>query len=319
MFLNKYDIDQPVATKILGQAINNKKISHAYLFEKNNYSKCDDYILSFVKDIFCNDIDNNKKLCENICNQIDNNEYIELKILNPIGLQIKKEDALNLQLDLKEKALEGKKRICIINNADKLNSSSSNTLLKFIEDPQDNIIIIIVVENRYQLLKTILSRCQIIPLKMDILGQSVLYIDKLNKLIYNTQNNLSDDQKNSQVYNCLNFIEFYEKNRIDTLLYLNKYFHTFFNNRQDVIYAFNIFKLIYLDALKNKTNTNLELFINNHQIIDLISDSNSLENIIRKINLIINFLKIISDNTNLNLVMDKFIIELEGGINDKCC
>lgn len=312
MFLSKYNNEQPIATKTLEQAINKNKISHAYLFEKNNYSNCDDFIMSFVKDVFCVDFIENTKMCENICNQIDNNEYIELTILTPSGLQIKKEETLELQNKLKEKAIEGNKRICIIKEADKLNSSSSNTLLKFIEEPKDNIIIILIVENRYQLLKTILSRCQIIGFRSDLINENTNFIEKINKIVYGYNEILTLEQKEEQVNNCLKFIEFYEKNGIDTILFMNKYFSNFFNNRQDVIYAFNIIKLIYLDALKNKTNSKKELFSSQIDLMNLICKKNSLKNIIRKINLIIKYIKILSYNTNIGLVMDKLIIELEG-------
>ena len=89
--------------------------------------------MSFVKDMICNDADKNIK--DNICKQIDNDEYIELKIINPQGLQIKKEEMMNLQEEFKSKPIEGKKKVYIINNAEKFNSSSANTILKFLEEP----------------------------------------------------------------------------------------------------------------------------------------------------------------------------------------
>ena len=48
----------------------------------------------------------------------------------------------------------------IIYNAEKLNTSSANTILKFLEEPEENIIAVLTTDNRYQVLDTILSRCQ---------------------------------------------------------------------------------------------------------------------------------------------------------------
>ena len=53
----------------------------------------------------------------------------------------------------------------IIKETEKLNASSANTILKFLEEPEDGIIAILLTDNRYHVLDTILSRCQILSLK----------------------------------------------------------------------------------------------------------------------------------------------------------
>ena len=57
--------------------------------------------------------------------------------------------------------------IYVIKEADKLNDSSGNTILKFLEEPEEDIIAILLTTNRYKIIETILSRCQIISLKDD--------------------------------------------------------------------------------------------------------------------------------------------------------
>ena len=44
---------------------------------------------------------------------------------------------------------------------------SANTILKFLEEPEDDIIAFLVTDNRYHVIDTILSRCQILTLKDD--------------------------------------------------------------------------------------------------------------------------------------------------------
>ena len=55
--------------------------------------------------------------------------------------------------------------VYIINEADKLNNYAANTMLKFLEEPEDNIVAILLTDNRYHVLDTIISRCQILTLK----------------------------------------------------------------------------------------------------------------------------------------------------------
>ncbi len=145
------------------------KISHAYMIEIDDYEKDFHCVLDFVKLILCQKRD--KKInvgncidC-NICSQIDSNTYVDLKIVEPDGNLIKKKQLTALQEEFRNKSLLDNKKIYIIKEADKLNDSSANTILKFLEEPEDDIIAILVTINRYKVIETILSRCQILSLK----------------------------------------------------------------------------------------------------------------------------------------------------------
>lgn len=78
-------------------------------------------------------------------------------------LDIKGEVTMNLVLDfigkLGYKPFLGSKKIAIINNAQNLNTQSSNALLKTLEEPSATTIIILIA-NSVRLLPTIVSRCQ---------------------------------------------------------------------------------------------------------------------------------------------------------------
>lgn len=59
---------------------------------------------------------------------------------------------------------ENKWRIAVIDSADDMNESSSNAILKLLEEPPSRSIIIIISHNFYKLKSTIVSRCQKISL-----------------------------------------------------------------------------------------------------------------------------------------------------------
>ena len=69
-----------------------------------------------------------------------------------------------MQRQFSTKAIETKYKIYIIHEAEKMNSSAANSILKFLEEPEPGIIAILITDNMYQLLDTIISRCQIISL-----------------------------------------------------------------------------------------------------------------------------------------------------------
>ena len=154
----------------IDKIISNNHISHAYLFEINNYEDDYKYISDFIKMILCNikyeDIDSSNNP---IISLIDSNNYPDLRIIEPDGSTIKKSQLIELQKDYSNKSLLDGKRIYIIKNAEKLNPASANTILKFLEEPEENIIAFLITDNRYHVLDTIISRCQILTLREDVL------------------------------------------------------------------------------------------------------------------------------------------------------
>lgn len=154
--------------KYIDKLIENKRISHAYLIEVVDYDTDSKYIFDFIKMILCNcyfqDLNN---INNKIISLIDSNNYPDIKIIEPDGNWIKKSQLLELQKEYNNKSLFGKKRFYVIKNAEKLNSSSANTMLKFLEEPEEDIIALLITDNRYHVIDTILSRCQILTLKED--------------------------------------------------------------------------------------------------------------------------------------------------------
>ena len=151
--------------------IQSNKLSHSYLIELGDFSLDFPLVLLFVKMILCSemvdDVENlNCNRC-NTCKLIDENSFPDLQIIEAEGSQIKKNQLLSLKGEYQNKSLIGKRRVYIIKNAEKLNPSSANTILKFLEEPEEGVIAILLTSNRYQILDTILSRCQVLYLLDD--------------------------------------------------------------------------------------------------------------------------------------------------------
>lgn len=73
---------------------------------------------------------------------------------------IKIEKIRELQHKAGLSAAGGKYKVAIINDANRLNKSAQNALLKTLEEPNDNFIMILVVQDEKRILPTIMSRCQ---------------------------------------------------------------------------------------------------------------------------------------------------------------
>lgn len=188
------------------------KISHAFLIEVNNYDEDFDCILDFVKKILSLNEDKNK-----ISALIDSGNYPDLKIIEPDGNVIRKNQLIRLQEEFRSKSFLNNKLIYIIKEADKLNDSSGNTILKFLEEPENDIIAILVTTNRYKVIDTILSRCQILSLQDDninyVISDNILdllsFIVKKDGLFINYQyildNILIDKNHAKEIFNVIEY------------------------------------------------------------------------------------------------------------------
>ena len=163
-------------------------VSHAYLIEISDYDKDFPLIVLFVKLLLCkNSINHVSKLnCKkcNICNLVDTNNYPDFRIVQPDGKEIKKQQVIDLQDDFKKKSFLDNRQIYIIKEAEKLNLSAANTILKFLEEPEDNIIAILLTTNKFKVLDTIVSRCQSLTTfnseySNDIFSEENFYLIKL--------------------------------------------------------------------------------------------------------------------------------------------
>ena len=314
--LDDFSLEQNIVYKILINSVKNNKYSHAYLIETNGYSKGLDLGIAFAKYLLCPNSYSNNKNCGNCsqCMNIDKNEFIELKIIDPEGQWIKKSQLEELQEIFSKKSVVGNKKIYIINKAEKLNPASSNSLLKFLEEPEEGIIAILICENIYQLLSTIVSRCQVLSLKnkmnLDNLSTKERIANYLSNNKEDIENFINNEDSIIKIEKVIEFIKYYEENHSNTLIYINKLWHEYFKEKTDIYNSFTMMLLFYKDILNLKLGKIIQVFTDYVNEVNIIEEKNSLDEITSKINVIMDLREKIKFNVNSNLLMDKLIIEL---------
>ena len=300
--LDEYIEEQKIAYKVLKNAVMKDKCSHAYLFETNGYIKKEEFALAFAKYVLCPNKYSNNQKCVNCtqCDNIDKNIFSEIKIISSDkdSLWIKKEQLVELQNEFKTKSLLANKKIYIITDATKLNTSSANSILKFLEEPADNIIAILLADNIHQLLDTIVSRCQIVSLVNKKTKENLL-----ESLISVKLDNLEEIKENT-----INYINELEKNKKEMILFNKKYFHNYIKEKNELIASFEIMILYYKEAINLKLNLDNEIIDNVNNILL----NNTIEELNKKIKIITDLKKNIYVNANTNLLLDKLVIELGG-------
>lgn len=96
------------------------------------------------------------------CMKIENNQHPDVHIIDYDEAEIKIDYIRQLQREISFKPYEADKKVFIINDAHKLNPDSSNALLKILEEPPGESLIILITDRPALLFKTILSRCKTI-------------------------------------------------------------------------------------------------------------------------------------------------------------
>lgn len=110
--------------------------------------------------------------------------YQEIGIENKQG-QIGVDEAQEIVKSLSLKSYEGGYKVMLIWMADKMNTASSNKLLKLIEEPPNKTLFILIAEDEEQIIQTIKSRCQILrfpPLSENVIAEKLVEEQKIDAL-----------------------------------------------------------------------------------------------------------------------------------------
>ncbi len=96
------------------------------------------------------------------CLRIASEEHPDVVTLQPDGASIKVDQVRQIKEEFSKSGMESRKKILIVQEMDKITLSAANSLLKFIEEPEGEITIMLLTTEVQKLLPTIVSRCQII-------------------------------------------------------------------------------------------------------------------------------------------------------------
>jgi len=95
--------------------------------------------------------------------EVEDTENIpDLLYIEPDGNSIKIEQIREMQKKVQEKPIGAKRKVYIIDQADKMTSEAQNCLLKTLEEPPEFVTIILIGVNENAFLTTIKSRCMIL-------------------------------------------------------------------------------------------------------------------------------------------------------------
>ena len=140
-----------------------RNIAHAYIVEGDRLSGKKGFALGFARAVVCPEKPGEGCGVCPVCRRISAGTYEDLHVLRMDERSVKNEAISDLQEELKNKPQgQAGRHVVIIEDADSMTARAQNRLLKTLEEPQPGTVIMLLSENRENLLPTIRSRCQVV-------------------------------------------------------------------------------------------------------------------------------------------------------------
>ena len=255
--------------------LNKDKFFHAYIIETNENENYEKVIIELVKLIFSRNFsDINDFEYKRICNLIDNESFVDFIEVFPNNQIIKKEQLIDVKYKFKNKSL-GNMQVYVVFDADKMNKEASNTILKFLEEPSDGVIAILVTKNKYMLLDTIISRCQI------------LSMDNIDENLYDSI--------------LVHFFELFNSSK-NAFLNYNKIIEELFVDKKQTIKILDLLEKKYYNYISS-FNDSINFFEKDENLNGL-----TLDQLLKFVELIRKEKEKLKYNLNFKLWLDNFII-----------
>lgn len=162
--------NEPVVYRILNQALKERKISHAYLFSGPKGCLKKEAGILFAQSLFCEsdeliieeNLDESKKAIARRCASGNYSDFLffDGHRKEAVG----KDDVSEIQsLFSKTSSEVSLRKVYLIDHIENMSIAAMNALLKFLEEPAENVYAILTVDNIERILPTIISRCVLVP------------------------------------------------------------------------------------------------------------------------------------------------------------
>ena len=327
---NNLELEQPQIYKTIGNMIERAQLPHALIFCGDKSVSKLDMAISLTKRLYEFTFKDSDNLVS-ILKRIDDNSFTNLFIIEPEKGNIKKEVVKDIIKESIKTSMEDGPKVFIFNGAESLNVSSSNSLLKFIEEPIDDTYIIFIVDNIESLLPTIRSRCVTLffkPLNKELLIEKLVSDGHEKEIVlplieYSLDSNeverIIGDEK---LISILSLVEELFMVRIED----KESMITYLNERRDVLedsqknkeladYKKNIFISLIIalinDLIKLKNNDENIAFIMIKERLNELKDIYTLENLIILMEEAMNIKIRLKYNINFRLNIDKLLMDIE--------
>ncbi|MDH4320961.1 MAG: DNA polymerase III subunit delta' [Desulfobulbaceae bacterium] len=155
---------QPKAATLLARSAGSDKIAHAYLFRGPDGVGKREAAIAFAARLNCDFLENGAACgrCPS-CRKLFAGNHPDFIHIEPDGAAIKISQIRELKKALTFPPLEARHRVALLADVHTMRREAANSMLKTLEEPPADTILILTGDEAGGILPTILSRCQVIP------------------------------------------------------------------------------------------------------------------------------------------------------------
>ena len=317
---------QPIIYQTFTNALKSHTLSHAYLLTGNPGTPLFEVATHLAKSILCDDP--SPLACDNCitCLRIDSDNYPDIIKLDGSKATIKKEDVLNIESRFEKTAFETKGiMIYIVHLVENMTIDAINSILKFLEEPESEIYAFLTTNNVNNVLPTIVSRCQVLPLKSvsrekvieDSLG---LLIDKEDaellsffyndaELIYDFLQNEEENENYFEAKKALKGLidQMEVGNSKDIIYYSQSKLIPLIKTKEELRFFVDLLSQVYEDILNITCGRKIYLSSIENQLQVL---SNKLPHLEASLVELLKARNVVNLNVNIGLLIDHLIFKL---------
>ncbi|HEY3308667.1 MAG TPA: DNA polymerase III subunit delta' [Desulfuromonadaceae bacterium] len=150
--------------EVFQRALRSGKTSHSYIFEGPPGCGRRKTALALIQALFCEFGEDDACGVCSACRKIAGGNHADIHFIEPLPdkRDISIDQLREMQRELALRPYEAPRKACLVEPAERMSVNAANSLLKTLEEPPGNAIIILISENAGMLLPTIRSRCQLV-------------------------------------------------------------------------------------------------------------------------------------------------------------
>ncbi|AZK43676.1 DNA polymerase III subunit delta' [Erysipelothrix piscisicarius] len=248
------------------------------------------------------------------CQRINNENHADFRILSGKEQSIKKSEIIDLKEYFSQSSIETSgHQVYIIEDVDNATVEAMNSLLKFLEEPEGDIVAILTTRNENRVLETIRSRC--LTIHLESMNHQMLFdvaceqgIDPIDAYLLSRMNQNSEElnhQINDDVYREASSIFFDVLESLNQRDYLSAILTLQVEgikkkrlDRERLVLLFELFELSF--SLQGQ----------HEQTIQVQTNRITNEDRIHLLQIVLSLKDRIRPGVNINLIIDQFAYEL---------
>ena len=321
---------QSYVVTLLVNSLKKDRLSHAYLFHGSKGTGKLEVALTLAKTLFCSQLDGIEPChhCRD-CRRIASHNHPDVRIFAPeSGKSLAAEQIGLLQKEFAFRGSESKRRLFIIEHANRMTNVAANQLLKFIEEPSGQEMAIFITEQLQQMLPTIVSRCQTVSFKPLLFSELRHKLEKENHVSptlarlaasltddYEKASQLAKDELFAQARNLvIQLTEEVSERQSQVLLTIHDKWMPLFNNREQMELGLDLLLLWLRDVMHLHLQKEEQIvFSQEREQLGRYQSRFSMQQIAKQMEIVLEARKYLDANVTPQLVIEQAVLKMQEG------